>query len=434
MNYPVLPPTGGSSRQVAQAVNYLLTNQTAASVPNVLANPLDFGAVGNGLVDDAAAFKAALESGEIIDGLGLTYAFSDEVKPTAINRIQNANLKWISTSAMMAQGKSLLHIQDISNWTAEYLDFDMGTVENTGSEGDNGRNGLTVDTASGTGYNNRVNILNCTGGGKGNGTPFNLRNLKTSRISGNKVHDRRMIMGDAGTADNDAMDGLLFSFCDDCIITDNHVYDQTTSADGGATYTNAFNRGFVFSGVQNSTIANNNARQVDQGFDFSGALTVNGGNSDLDIIGNAGKYCYSWAFKFVHGIKHCSVVACRSLYTGRCGFVFNSDGGYTAAQKTQRLYLTNCHARQGWVQPGLTNAASGQWRGFRFLDDDPTNGPANIRFDGCSAYDDQGYMDYGFFSDNTVDKTSTLYRNCESIGHSAAAFNSNIDAAAWRTL
>lgn len=430
MSYPRVSPLGGSPSQVARTLNTLLAAANKSS--KQVATPLDFGAVGSGLVDDAAAFKAALESGEPIDGLGLTYAFSDEVMPASLVSVRNANLKWISTSAMTAQ-KSLLHLQGLGNWTVDNLDFDMGTVENTGSENDSGRRGLLVDTAGGTGFCDRVKVLNCTGHGKGNGTVFDIRNVKTGKITGNLVHDRSMIMGDPGTADNDAMDGLLFSFCDDCIITDNHVYDQTTSADGGTTYTNQYNRGVAISGVQNSIIANNHMRNVDQGFDFSGDLSVNDGNRALTIVGNTGTYCFSWAFKFVHGIRDSAVVGCIARYTGTCGFVFNNDIGVSGALATQRLYLSNCHGIHGWAG-GAAQSSVGAWRGFRIMASDSTNGPANLRFDLCSAFDDQGYMDYGFHSENTVDTTSNIFRNCEVNGASIGQYGGGIDATAWRTL
>lgn len=437
---------GGIGGTLAEQTDLKAALDAKASIGSKVYTPFDFGAVNDPAVDNYAKLLDALESGETIDGLGRTYSLSEELMPSVLTKFTNANLQWISDSEAQQQGRSLLHIYGLSNFIVDGVNVDMGNVLNTGSENDSGRRGILIDAPAGVRCA-RFWLMNCNGRGKGNGTTFDIRNTQTAKILNNISHDRQMIMGDAGTADNDAMDGFVLQDGNDIIFMGNQCYDNSVSTDGGTTYTRDYNRGVAITGQQNGIIANNHMRLVGQGFDFSGNLSVNGGNRGLNIYGNSGAYCFSWAFKFVHGIKDCAISNCLARYTGRNGFVFNSDDYADPTDHTQRLHFTNCHAIQGWAPPysaqnyasAPTGGWSKTWRGFRIQANDPTNGPRNMRFQGCSAFDDQAYMDYGFFSDLTVDKTSNIFRNCEAFVQGSGAnfkgdYNSNIAASAFRKL
>ena len=70
-----------------------LTKVSYAMIENAPVNPVDFGAVGNGVANDAAAITAALNasSQKVFDGGGKTYKLNSNIAPTCENTvIQNA--------------------------------------------------------------------------------------------------------------------------------------------------------------------------------------------------------------------------------------------------------------------------------------------------------------------------------------------------------
>ena len=91
---------------------------------------LQFGAIGDGTTNDTAAVLAALQSGFVVDGGGLTYAVNGTVQPSSFKGLRNANFVQLAPTTA---GVATLYIYALSDWFVDNCTFDMGSVTNTGS-------------------------------------------------------------------------------------------------------------------------------------------------------------------------------------------------------------------------------------------------------------------------------------------------------------
>ena len=108
-------------------------------------SPIAYGAVGNGTTDDSAAVLAALQSGKIVDGGGLTYGISGTMQPSSFVGLRNANFIQLSpTTASVAT----LWIYNLSNWFIDSCFFNMGATQNTGASDDSSKSALRVTNAA----------------------------------------------------------------------------------------------------------------------------------------------------------------------------------------------------------------------------------------------------------------------------------------------
>jgi hypothetical protein len=384
----------------------------------LVACPEDFGAVGDGVADDSAAMLLAIHSGRIVDGNGRTYALGSAVVPTSIKGIRNCKFVWANPTVMATQAY-MLSIVNLSGFFVENCVFDLGTVENTGSVDDSSRGGLRITTSDeNVTFNDYVRVSNCRCFGKGNGTGFYLRSNRFSKFDGLVVHDRVVAFSPDPT--NDCQNGIDVSKCRSITLSNCVSRDQTTRLSGAQS--KRYSRGFVFTEVWDSTVVSCNAIDVDQGFDWSGAITAtltqgNRGNT-MDACTSSG--CTTWGFKFANCTRDMAVTGCTAREFGSAGFVFSGPNSapLDATKNTARITLTGCVA----LDP--TGTFSGvNCRGFRILTSATYSPgyPRGIRFVGCYASDTTGggKLLRGFDNEVVYDGSGLTNDivDCNSYGH-----------------
>jgi hypothetical protein len=335
------------------------TTRTVQAKLRDTVSPMDFGAVGNGTTDDRTALLNALQSGKPVDGFGLTYAISDELLPSSFKGLSNCNLKWSSTGAMATQ-KALLFIRDLSDWFIENCEFDMGTVENTGSADDSSRNGLRITTTSpNVTFNERVRIQNNRFKGFGNGTRLSVRSCRNVIVTGNIVTGSQVTFSPDPT--NDCQNGIDITQCINAVVSDNTVRSMQTRLSGNLQ--KRYSRGILVAETRDSTISNNVVSFVDQGIDFSGAwdaVTNTNGNVGLSITGNEVSDVYTWGIKLANVARDCTVTGNTVRRFGLGGFVFSGSSVAIAdaTKNTQRVRVT------GNIAADATGEFSSNCRGF----------------------------------------------------------------------
>lgn len=401
-----------------------LTNAVARTAQSKLrdtVSPEDFGAVGDGVADDYTPMLRALQSGRVVDGNGRTYAIGTALAPSSFKGLRNANLKWANTAVMATQA-FLLSIIDQSRCFVDNCTFDLGTVENAGSADDSSRGGLKIASSNvGVTYVDYIRVTNCRAFGNGNGTGFYLRSLRYSLVSGNTCHDR--IVAASPDPTNDCQNGFDLTAAKHVTFIGNISRDQQTRLSGSLA--KRYSRGFLFAEVLNSTVSSCIAADVDQGFDFSGAITatLTEGNSNLAVSGCSTRETTTYGFKFANCAHDIAVSGCVSERFGFCGFVAASPNTtpLDASKNTQRIVFTGCYA----FNP--TGAFNSNNSGFRIMQGSAgTNYPRGIKFIGCHVWDGTGgnKMPYGFLSDVTYDAASQLPNEmiaCSSRGHVTGA-------------
>jgi hypothetical protein len=366
----------------------------------------DFGAVGDGVADDRTAILAALQSGKPVDGMGLTYAISDELLPTSFKGLRNCNLKWASAGAMATQ-KALLFIRDLSDWFIENCEFDMGTVENTGSADDSTRNGLRVTTSNpNVTFNERVRIQNNRFKGFGNGTRLSVRSCRNPIVTGNVVTGGQVAFTPDPT--NDCQNGIDITQCISAVVNGNVVRSMQTRLSG--TLQKRFSRGILFAETRDSAITGNVVSFVDQGIDCSGswdAVTNTNGNVGLSITGNEVSDVYTWGIKLANVARDCTVTGntVRRFGLGGYGFSGSSVAIADATKNTQRIRVT------GNIAADATGEFSSNCRGFWITQQPASAGyPRGIVFSGNTVSDTSGggHLIRGFENEITYDGSSLL--------------------------
>ena len=148
-----------------------------ASKLNGIVSILQFGAVGDGTTNDTAAVLAALQSGFVVDGGGLTYAVSGTVQPSSFKGLRNCTLKQTNQAGVLAC--VTLYIKDISNFIIENVVIDRGTNPYPNAAYDSNPNGvlsyvfgLKVE-GTGAAYSNNFTLKNVEVFGDGSGNGYN---------------------------------------------------------------------------------------------------------------------------------------------------------------------------------------------------------------------------------------------------------------------
>jgi hypothetical protein len=382
--------TAGS---VGNAANVVYDPAGVGAVPTNVQDKLretvsvkDFGAVGDGVTDDKAAVKLALESGFIVDGGGLTYAIDGTCAPTSFVGLQNANFIQIGDNS--TTNFNTLSIVGFSNFFIDNVTINMGTNVST-LFSDDGNNALYV---AGAAYNNsskNFNITRVTVTGNGCGAGIHVRHAERFTVSNCLVHDR--ISGSSPDPTNDSQNGIQIVNCANFVLSDSNVYNLRSRLSGVDTV--RFTRGFLFAEIRDASIVGCNATTVDQGFDFSGAY-----DAGLGYIGNrrwtigncTANVCNTFGFKFANVTRDGLVTGCIANNTGSIGFVFSPSSATLPVglekYNTQNIDVVGCK-----VVNALGTGASGtNATGFRMMAGSTyTTYPRSIRLKNCSVIDTQ---------------------------------------------
>ena len=360
----------------------------------------DFGAVGDGVTDDLAAVKAALESGYIIDGGGLTYAIDGTCAPTSFVGLRNANFIQIGNTS--TNDYSTISIVGISDFFIENVTINMGSNVTT-LFSDDANNGLKIwgsHSGTNTNYITNFRINNVTVTGNGCGTGIHVRHAKRFVIDGCLVHDR--ISGSNPDPTNDSQNGIEIWNCANFTLANSQVYNLQTRISG--TDSNKWTRGFLFVEIRDCVIVGCNSTAVDQGYDFSGGFVSADnytGNRRFAITGCAANSCLTFGFKFANVTRDGVVSGCIANNTGTIAFVFSPSAVSIAGNEkynTQNIDVVGCKVvnvlGNGW--------SSSNAQGFRVMSNPIyTDYPKSIRFSTCSVVDTQDTPTtlHGFFSD-----------------------------------
>lgn len=360
-------------------------------------SPMDKGAVGDGVTDDLAALKLALESGFPVDGCGLTYGINGTCAPTSFKGLYNASLVQLSTDPSI--NIQTLKIVGISDFFIENVNIDMGTRVVT-LYSDDGNSGLYIGGSTVSDYITNFSVRNVSVTGDGCGSGIQVRHAKRFTINECKVHDR--ISGSSPDPTNDSQNGIQLVNCYNWSGRGNIVHNLKTRLGGVDTV--KWTRGILFSEVVDCSMSDCNVSGVDQAYDFSGAyVAADGylGNRRWSLSNSVASDCNTYGFKFANVTKEGTVTGCTASNIGTIGFVVSAPSAITAGQEkliSQNIDFIGCKAINmlgtGWSGAGAT--------GFRVMSDAtyPTY-PRSVKFSDCTVLDTQDTITTleGFVSD-----------------------------------
>jgi hypothetical protein len=353
----------------------------------------DFGAVGDGVTDDKAAVLAALQSGYIVDGSGLTYAINGTCAPSSFVGLQNANFIQIGNNT--ATNFQTLRLVGLSNFFIDNVTINMGTnittLANSGNAGLEIR-GLSSGSGPSTTFtyvtNFKITRVNVTGNGCGNGIYVAI--AKQFNIDNCYVYDR--IAGSSPDPVNDCQNGIVTDVCSEFVLSNSRVKNLLTSISGVNTL--KFTRGFLFVESSDFTMVGCNATTTDQNYDFSGSVLDTSpssyqGNTRFTVTGCVSNDSGIYGFKFAN-VTHDGVISnCIANNSRGIAFIASAqDPSFTLTNKsyvTQNLNFVNCKV----VNVLGTNWAGLPARGFNLLGAVGYPYPRGIKFSNCEVVDNQ---------------------------------------------
>jgi len=414
--FKVLQALTEADRDAVEAVADLIVPYIDANRANRPVNPCDapYNATGNGTTSDTAAFLAALNSGRPVDGGGKTYAISGVLVPNPANfkGLTNCTLKWL-TPASYPSG-ALLEIRgDVGGFTIDNVNFDIGSVTNTGANGDSDRNALRIWSSNpGTTKVAGFKVTNVTVWGDGHGTRIQIR-------GGTRFLVDKCIVRD-GTASwvvdptNDISNGLDFKYCTNFTFS-NSIVDNLRSVQAGIP-TIIHTRGFLFAECQDFLDLGNSVYKVGQGCDYSGAIVPTDPIGNRGFTKTGGEYvdCTFFGLKFANCARDGAVSSISVIRCGMIGVVCSSSN-VTLSNPELNTQNIDFFGIKVVDMQGYNGYAS---QAFRVMENSnsPT-WPRGIRFTACSAIDRQTVkkMINGFASDVTYDGSSMNFNQVNNV-------------------
>jgi len=292
-------------------------------------------------VSQTTAITNALNSGRLVVCNGKTYSLGAPVVPGGnVKGVTHGNFRWTNTT-VMAQQQYMLAIIDKDDILVSDNSFDLGTVENCGSNDDSGRGAIRVTSSNeGTTFIKRPRVIRNRVTGNGNGTPIYVRSAINPVVDYNFVHDRII----DGSATNDAQNGIDTSRSSNVQCRGNIVNGLYYRVAG--TPLRQFSRGIVAVEVTSGNFSGNMISNVDQGMDFSGGIVTGfpNGNTGLVVSGNVVSDVRTWGIKFANSIRDSVCIGNVVRNFGWGGIVVSGQSAaWTAGQSakaTSHLLIT----------------------------------------------------------------------------------------------
>jgi len=360
-------------------------------------SPLDFGAIGDGITDDKAAVKAAMESGYPVDGCGLTYAINGTCQPTSFKGLVNANFIQIGDNS--ATNVQAIRIVGISDFFIRDVQINMGSNITTLFADDN-NSGLYIGGVDKVTFIDNFSISNVSVTGNGCGAGIQIRYAKNFSVDNCRVYDR--VSGSIPDPVNDSQNGFCFAKCHKFTVNNCVASNLQTRLAGVATV--KWTRGFLFFDAVDCTITGCISELNDQAYDFSGGyVPADGyyGNRQFVISGCTANNAGTFGFKFANVTHNGLVSGCIASNIGSIGFIFSPAMTIASgAEKylTQNIDVVGCKA----VNMLGTGSSGSNATGFRCMAGETfTSYPRGIRFKNCHVEDNQDVITTtaGFASD-----------------------------------
>jgi len=337
----LLANTGASQigwRRTGTTTDQLLS----AILEKNVVHPEDFGALATedgGTASQSAAFASALNSGRIVDCRGKSYVIGDMVDPTDGVAKGLINGNFVRALANQTNQNAMFNLINQPNIKVRNNSFDYGATENAGSNDDSSRFLITVGSndATTSTWVKGIEVTNNRFTGGGNGTPLYARGTIGALIANNTIVDRVV----AGSATNDAQNGIDYSYSRGAIVTGNFIDGLYYRVAG--TLTRIYSRGIVAVETSNAVVSGNYITNVDQGIDFSGGISASlpEGNVGISCVGNVVSDVRSWGIKFANCARNsvCSGNTILNFGIGGIAISGQSSAGAWGTKPTSHLLI-----------------------------------------------------------------------------------------------
>jgi hypothetical protein len=389
--------------------SYQTKSYGSTTIPVRLANiviPEQYGAVGDGVIDDTAAINNAIATGLPVEGLpGKTYAVNGRITYTgSLFRLKNLRFKQLAPQAVDVR---TIYYQGSGRVELENLIVDRNGDGTGGALNDSA--GIWIAGAT-SGY-----IKNCEvfGKDKGNGIAV-IDCLNRFLIEGNSVHDLQAGTTTSAVITDDTIQGI---WCQrSSVVLRGNTVRNLSNIWTGQVSTRRYTRGIALGGNADYLVEGNYIDGVDQGIDSTGGEVNRRGTYSNNEVNNT----YTWGLKFANtGFDH--LVKGNRIYRAGCaGIVLSaptSNIGVDVSFITRRITIIDNDIIDAGIDGNWDNFESIGPCGILILNNPTTypNDPRGIKMRGNRISAPAGKMRFGIYS--RLSPTSILADWNEGVGN-----------------